>query len=277
MTTATTTSGDIYNSDGNVAGLVHKAEYDLATRIHDTAEHVKDRITEDFIAATAQAERVAQTSTLANSLNYQNLTAQANQVAATETLASSLAYQNSLAAATDNARAASNLATTNASNASAQADRVAQAEVIAKTLATNDIKTNTILVGDKIHNEVVWARDEARQAAQANVLAGFEIRALVAKEAEATRALMNQQYADGLRDKLNLQHQELVELKFDGKQRDRDFANLNSNFLQSQMTSQLNAIGSQIQNFHQAATQGSVNFGTMSGNAGRNTSTNNVV
>lgn len=277
MDTSTTTSGDIYNSDGNVAGIVHKAEYNLATRIHDTAEHVKDKITEDFIAATAQADRVAQTSTLANSLNYQNLTAQANQVAATETLASSLAYQNSLAAATDNARSITNLSTTNATNAAAQADRVAQAQVIAATLASNDIKTNSILVGDKIHNEVVWARDEARQAAQAAVLAGFATRDLVRAEADATRALMNTHYADSLRDKLNLQHQELVELKYECKSRDRDFANLNANFLQSNLNSQLNAINSSIQQVHQAATQGSVNFGTMSGNAGRNTSTNNVV
>ena len=98
----------------------------------------------------------------------------------------------------------------------------------------------------------------------------------VAEEGSATRALINQQTIDGLREKLNLQHQELVELRYDGKCRDRDFNNLNQNFLASQVTSQLNMLNSNLANYRQEATQGTVNFGTMSGNAGRNTSTNNV-
>ena len=277
MAEATTTSGDIYTNKDNTSMLIREAEYDLSTRIHDASTQVKDRVTEDFIASTAQAERIAQTGTLANGLATQNLTAQANQIAATETLANSLAYQNSVAQANDVARQLTNLATTNATNAASQADRVAQAQVIASTLATNDIKTNSILVGDKIHNEVVWARDEARHAAQANVLASFETQKLIMAESTKTRDLINEQTIAALREKLNMEHQELVELRFDCKTRDRDFANLNNNLLQSNLTSQINAIGSQLQNYHQAATQGTVNFGSMSGNAGRNTSTNNIV
>ena len=278
MAEQTTTSGNIYVSPSeNTNALIKEAEYELNSRIHDTAEHIKDRITEDFIATESNAGRRNDATVLAASLDYQNLTAQANQVSATSTLASSLNYQNLTGQANENARNFTNLATNNAFTASAQADRVAQAQVIAATLAANDIKTNSILVGDKIHNEVVWARDEARHAAQASVLAGFETQKLIMAESTKTRDLINEQTIAALRERLNAEHQELVELRCDNKVRDRDYANLNNNLLQSNLTSQINAIGSQLQNYHQAATQGTVNFGSMSGNAGRNTSTNNIV
>ena len=274
--TITTTSGNIYTT-GDAAALVKEAEYELSNLVQNGTHDIKDKITTDFIAGDASAQRRTDASNLAASLAFQNLTAQANQVSATSTLASSLNYQNLTGQANENARNFTNLATNNAFTASAQADRVAQAQVIAATLAANDIKTNSILVGDKIHNEVVWARDEARHAAQASVLAGFETQKLIMAESTKTRDLINEQTIAALRERLNAEHQELVELRCDNKVRDRDYANLNNNLLQSNLTSQINAIGSQLQNYHQAATQGTVNFGSMSGNAGRNTSTNNIV
>jgi hypothetical protein len=64
----------------------------------------------------------------------------------------------------------------------------------------------------------------------------------------------------------------LVELRHEHKQCERDWAVSNNNALISQFTSQLNALNSQIQE----TKQGVVNFGSMSGNAGRQASTNNV-
>ena len=283
MTSSTTTSGDIINQNDHVAGYIHKAEYNLATRIQDTAEHVKDRVTEDFIAATAQAERVAQTSTLANSLNYQNLTAQANQVAATETLAASLAYQNGTSLAYENARNTTNLATTNASAAAAQADRVAQSSAaqVERVAAANVIATALQAQQDAAQAErlaaatgaqIAIAATEARFAAQAQVLAGWETRALIAKEGDVTRALINSQYVDTLRDKNLVLHNELTEIRNDLKNRDRDYTNLNQNFLQSQLTSQLNALNSSIQQVHQTVGNKNISFGAGAVTGGATTS-----
>jgi hypothetical protein len=300
----TTTNGNIYTTDGSVAAI-KEAEYDLATQIHANADQVKDRVVEDFIAtetnannrsnvlkdrvtdnfiaqtsqarndfvaATAQANQIAQTQTLADTLSTQNLTAQANQIAATETLASSLNYTNSTAQANDIGRQLTNIATVNATNAAAQADRVAQAAVIqvervatagviANTLASHQDAAQAERLAAATGAQIAIAATEARMAAQAAVIAGFHTNALVVAESAKTRELMNQHYSDELRDKINLQHQELVELKFDNKNRDRDYANLNNNFLQSQMSSQLNAINSNIAAYHQTASQKNVSFG----------------
>lgn len=90
---------------------------------------------------------------------------------------------------------------------------------------------------------------------------------------ERTRALIND-----LRDRENNRH--LIEREaalIEERHERRHYRGLADQF---QSQGQWAALQSQLQAFQsqlQTATQGTVNFGTMSGNAGRNTSTNNVV
>ena len=265
--TATTTSGNIYVQPAdNTDAIVKEAEYELANKVNNATHALKDKVTADVYALDSNSQRRADANVLANSLAFQNLTAQANQDQATGTLASSLNFQNLTQQATSNSTAAALAQNLAAFQASAQADRVAQAQVIAGVLAANDIKANTNLGVDKIHTEGLWARQEARNAAEANVLAGYVTRDLVRSEADATRALMNTHYTESLRDKLNLQHQELVELKYENKRGERDLFAANFNSLQSAFSSNLNALSSQIQQVHAVAAQGLTNFGTMGAN-----------
>ena len=265
--TATTTSGNIYVQPAdNTDALVKEAEYELSNLVQNGTHDIKDKITTDFIAGDASAQRRTDASNLAASLAFQNLTAQANQVSATSTLASSLNYQNLTGQANENARNFSNLATNNAFTAAAQADRVAQAQVIAGTLQAKNTADDANRIATDQRNDANWFRQEARDAATANVLSGYVTRDLVRSEADATRALINSQYSESLRDKLNLQHQELVELKYENKRNERDFYNSNFNNLQAAVSSNINALSSQIQQVHAVAAQGLTNFGTMGAN-----------
>jgi hypothetical protein len=276
--TATTTSGNIYVQPAdNTGALVKEAEYELATRVHHATNEIKDKATTDTYMLDAGAQRRADinessnqrradANILANSLSYQNLTAQANQFAATETLAASLGLQNLTQQANENARNGTNLATNNSFTAAAQADRVAQAAVIAGTLQAKNTADDANRIATDQRTEQHWFRQEARDAAAANVIAGYVTRDLIRTEADATRALINGQYSDSLRDKLNLQHQELVELKYENRRNERDFYNSNFNNLQAAVSSNINALSSQIQQVHAVAAQGLTNFGTMGAN-----------
>lgn len=92
------------------------------------------------------------------------------------------------------------------------------------------------------------------------------------QDGAATRALINDLKYHDLNRALVERNTELV----DERHGRRHYSRLAD---QSQIQGQWAAVQSQIQAFQsqlQTATQGTVNFGTMSGNAGRNTSTNNV-
>ena len=94
-------------------------------------------------------------------------------------------------------------------------------------------------------------------------------RELVYDQSERTRELINDQKNADLNRYLIERNAELAELRHEGRF-------WRGNFDQSQYA----GLSNQMQNFQsqlQEARQGTVNFGTMSGNAGRNTSTNNVV
>lgn len=146
--------------------------------------------------------------------------------------------------------------------ASSQADRIAQAEVVASY-------TNTTRLAQAI--EAV--KDEARDAAQAAVMSSYVTREAVHAEGDATRALMNHQYSDGLRDQLQTARNALIEVRGDV----RHWEHEGRRYERDSFNNAISGIGNQINNLHQAAQQGTVNFGTMSGNAGRNTSTQNIV
>lgn len=102
----------------------------------------------------------------------------------------------------------------------------------------------------------------AKDAATATALASAATQMLIVQEAVKGRELAEKNLVDNLRADL---------------ERERaGHRHWESSFYQSQsanLNSQIQALHSQFQN----ATQGTVNFGSMSGNAGRNTSTNNVV
>ena len=94
-------------------------------------------------------------------------------------------------------------------------------------------------------------------------------RELIYGQSERTRELINDQKNADLNRYLIERNAELTELRHDAR-------HWRGHFEQSQYA----GLSNQMQNFQsqlQEARQGTVNFGTMSGNAGRNTSTNNVV
>jgi hypothetical protein len=96
--------------------------------------------------------------------------------------------------------------------------------------------------------------------------------AQITNESEKTRGLINDLKYQDLNRSLIERNTELVEERHE-RRHYRDRAD------QFQSQGQWAAVQSQLQAFQsqlQTATQGTVNFGTMSGNAGRNTSTNNV-
>lgn len=93
-------------------------------------------------------------------------------------------------------------------------------------------------------------------------------RALVA-DGNNTRALINELKMEQLNRELIERNSALVEARGDARHWQSGYSNAQF----ASVSSQLNAFASQLQEVK----QGTVNFGTMSGNAGRNTSTNNVV
>jgi hypothetical protein len=310
MADATTTSGNIYQNSGeNVVAAIKEAEYDLSTRLHhDTdviqnriengkdvirsdvernKDYLSDKLTQDYIGSLQTSQ--SQTDRLADRLATAD---QNNEIRATRGVDQLLNESRFLdIGAARRADAITLAATNNASVASRDASNgllQSQAGFAAQQIATD--RTTAQLMQQAYENanvaraESLWARDETRQAAQAQILANFALSEKVTRESEATRALINNNYTNDIRDRLERKHDELVELRGDHRHHEhelrryeRDFNNVNQNLLASQFTSQINAIGSQLQNYHQVATQGTVNFGTMAGNAGRNTSTNNIV
>jgi hypothetical protein len=120
----------------------------------------------------------------------------------------------------------------------------------------------------------------ATQTAAAATLAGSKAEASAAlgqaligqqivNDGNATRGLINELKMAELNRMLVERNAEIVENRGDSR-----YWNGKYNQFQSEsLSSQVQALHSQFQQ----ATQGTVNFGTMSGNAGRNSSTNNVV
>jgi len=112
---------------------------------------------------------------------------------------------------------------------------------------------------------------ESAKVAAAVALGQATLSKEIFADGTATRALINDLKYHDLNRALVERNAELTEARYEGRHW-RDRAEM----------SQFAAVNSQIQALHsqlstQLATQGTVNFGTMSGNAGRNTSTNNVV
>ena len=90
----------------------------------------------------------------------------------------------------------------------------------------------------------------------------------VVADGNATRSLINSMAMDTLNRKLVERNAEIVENRGDARYYQDRYSNSQTNAL----SSQINALHSQFQQ----ATQGTVNFGSMAGSAGTNTSTNNV-
>jgi hypothetical protein len=112
---------------------------------------------------------------------------------------------------------------------------------------------------------------ESAKVASAVALGQAMLSKEIFADGTATRALINDLKYHDLNRGLIERNAELTEARYEGRHW-RDRAEM----------SQFAAVNSQIQALHsqlstQLATQGTVNFGSMSGNAGRNTSTNNVV
>lgn len=112
---------------------------------------------------------------------------------------------------------------------------------------------------------------ESAKVAAAVALGQAQLGREIFADGTATRALINDLKYHDLNRGLIERNAELTEARYEGRHW-RDRAEM----------SQFAAVNSQIQALHsqlstQLATQGTVNFGSMSGNAGRNTSTNNVV
>lgn len=159
-------------------------------------------------------------------------------------------------------------------------DATTLAAALNASTLTNALERNTDRINDQtikseaiIHNELDWLKSEARTAVAAQNVQNYAILDKVGAESAATRALINQQYADSLRDKLAATQAALLEVRGDV----RHWEHEGRRYERDSFNSAINGIGNQINNLHQAAAQGTVNFGYMSGNAGRNTSTNNIV
>lgn len=168
--------------------------------------------------------------------------------------------------------------------ASATADLSKQVDAIDDTLSasiatvsrdTMDLRAQVTAVGYQVRDGFYAAAKDSEinalktqiQLAQQTTYLSDKIDAGNGKTQELINVL---KYGD-LNRGLIERNAELTEARYEGRHW-RDRAEM----------SQFAAVNSQIQALHsqlstQLATQGTVNFGSMSGNAGRNTSTNNVV
>lgn len=260
----------IISTDGltNLASAIQDTKYETTIRDYQNKDYLSDKLTQLNIADQTRTNGTDDKITASDWQNEARATRGVDELlaesrfldlgAARRADAASLQAQNNASANV----IAQNLASFQAAQ---QADRVAQAQVVAA-----DSQTARILAASEA------SRDEARDAANAAVIAGYVTREAIRTEGDATRALINHNYNNTLRDELMTARNALIEVRGDvrhweheGRRHDRDF--LNSNI--AAVSNQVNALHSQFQ----SATQGTVNFGSMSGNAGRNTSTNNVV
>jgi hypothetical protein len=110
---------------------------------------------------------------------------------------------------------------------------------------------------------------EGAKAAAAAALGQAMIGTAIVADGNSTRALINTLKMEELNRVLTERQAEIIEQRGDARYYKDGMNNVQTNAL----SSQINALHSQFQ----AATQGTVNFGTMSGSAGTNTSTNNTV
>lgn len=175
----------------------------------------------------------------------------------------------------------------NADRTGTEADRVvaqdtayfiaAQSQNFSNATALAALKSST---DASFQNTLAAIALAASQTSAAATLAGSESRSATAlgqsmigqqivQDGMLTRALVNDLKMDALNRELIERNAALVETRGDA----RFWQGGHSNAQFAAVTSQLNAFQSQLQEVR----QGTVNFGTMSGNAGRNTSTNNVV
>jgi hypothetical protein len=194
------------------------ARYDLADRIENTKDSIRDQASGFFIASM-QADRDA-----------------AREIAALKTLQDasslSLAYQ-----------------------ISANGEKVATANAL-----------------EAAKNAAAVMLEQAKNAA-AIALGQAQISRDIFNDGTVTRNLINDLKYHDLNRALVERNAELVEERH-GRDHWRHTAEVNQSQAQwASVQSQLQAFASQIQDVK----QGTVNFGTMSGNAGRNTATNNVV
>lgn len=253
----------IITTDGlaNLAAQIQDTKYETTVRDFQNKDYISDKLTQQFIANETKSDLVSShTDSAIRSLDGSNehrTTRTADQVM--------------------------NRAEFIDQGAARRFDASTLAAALNATSAVNALERSTDRINDQtiksegiIHNELDWLKNEARQAVAAQNLQNYALMDKVRDEGAVTRALMNQQYTDNLRDKLSATQNTLVEIRGDvrhweheGRRWDRDFNTQNVNSI----TSSINALHSQFQQ----ATQGTVNFGSMSGNAGRNTSTNNVV
>jgi hypothetical protein len=280
----TTMADTIISTDGltNLNTSIQDAKYETTIRDYQNKDYLSDKLTQLNSNNEARADHTNDKISELNDFNVQrgeftnnkisdaDWKAEARATRGVDELLAESRFLDLGAARRDDA--AKLAASNNAFGAAAQADRVAQAATAQITAtaaaATLQAYNNTNRLDSMVDN----ARSEGRDAATAAVLATYVTRDLIRSEADETRKLMNTHYTEELRDKINLQHQELVELRFDCKSRDRDYNQLNQNFLQSQMTSQLNALNSQIQQVHQATTNRNISFGSGAVTGGATTS-----
>jgi hypothetical protein len=259
---------NLYLQHAAIGEKIKEATYEVSTRSHNDSDKLADQLVQQYIGANQATERQtdrlvdrADQNALRNDNEIRSLDT-SNEQRATRGVDQLLNESRFLdIGAARRADAITLAATLNARDVASQNER-----------NTDRVNQETRLVGDKVHSEVQWTRNETRDNAKAAVIQGFDLSAKVSAENQATRDLINTQYAADLARRLSETHTELVELRHEHKQCERDWAVSNNNALISQFTSQLNALNSQIQE----TKQGVVNFGSMSGNAGRQASTNNV-
>jgi hypothetical protein len=109
---------------------------------------------------------------------------------------------------------------------------------------------------------------ENAKVAAAVALGQAQLERTIYQDGNETRRLMNELNNDGLNRQLIERNAEMLDHRHEARQWRHGFDNAQF----AAITSQLNAFGSQLQETR----QGVVNFGSMSGNAGRQQSTNNV-
>lgn len=169
-----------------------------------------------------------------------------------------------------------------ASTSASFVDLSRQVDAIDDTISANLVGLNrdSADIRAQIMGLTFQVRDGFIAAAKDSEINGLKTQVELAKQSvylsdkidgqsERTRELINELKNADLNRYLIERTSELVELRGEGRY-------WHGNYNQSQFAAvhnQMQNLGSQLQE----ARQGTVNFGTMSGNAGRNTSTNNVV
>jgi hypothetical protein len=148
----------------------------------------------------------------------------------------------------------------------------ASTAAIAAAVAANGEKVATANALEAAKNAAASMLESCRNTTTLS-MGQASIIAVTRDEGDRTRALINDLKYHDLNRALVERNAELVEER-ESRRHHRDRAD------QYQSQGQWAVVQAQLQAFQsqfQQATQGTVNFGSMSGNAGRNTSTNNIV